>query len=67
MADQLKGKRVAALATHGFEQEELLQPRKALIDAGAAVDVVSPDSQPWSPCLAVARQPGRRSCGRDRR
>jgi len=44
MADQLKGKRVAALATHGFEQEELLQPRKALIDAGAAVDVVSPDS-----------------------
>ena len=44
MADQLKGKRVAALATHGFEQDELLQPRKALIDAGAAVDVVSPDS-----------------------
>ena len=44
MADQLKGKRVAALATHGFEQDELLQPRKALIDAGAAVDVVSPES-----------------------
>ena len=44
MADQLKGTRVAALATHGFEQDELLQPRKALIDAGAAVDVVSPDS-----------------------
>jgi len=44
MADQLKGKRVAALATHGFEQDELLQPRKALIDAGAAVEVVSPES-----------------------
>ena len=44
MADQLKGKRVAALATHGFEQDELLQPRKALIDVGAAVDVVSPES-----------------------
>jgi protease I len=44
MADQLKGKRVAALATHGFEQDELLQPRRALIDAGAAVDVVSPES-----------------------
>jgi protease I len=44
MADQLKGKRVAALATHGFEQDELLQPRNALIDAGAAVDVVSPES-----------------------
>ena len=44
MADQLKGKRVAALATNGFEQAELLQPRQALIDAGAAVDVVSPES-----------------------
>jgi protease I len=44
MADQLKGKRVAALATHGFEQDELFIPRKALIDAGASVDVVSPES-----------------------
>ena len=44
MADQLKGKRVAALATHGFEQDELLQPRRALADAGATVDVVSPES-----------------------
>jgi len=41
MADQLKGKRVAALATHGFEQDELTRPRKALEDAGAKVDVVS--------------------------
>ena len=44
MADQLKGKRVAALATHGFEQDELLQPRKALVDAGATVEVISPES-----------------------
>jgi len=44
MADQLKGKRVAALVTHGFEQDELLKPRKALIDAGATVDIVSPES-----------------------
>lgn len=44
MADQLKGKRVAALATHGFEQDELLKPQKALEDAGAKVDVVSPES-----------------------
>lgn len=44
MADQLKGKRVAALATHGFEQDELLKPRAALLDAGATVDVVSPES-----------------------
>ena len=44
MADQLKGKRVAALATHGFEQDELLKPRKALEDAGAKVEVISPES-----------------------
>ena len=44
MADQLKGKRVAALATHGFEQDELLKPRQALEDAGAKVDVVSPET-----------------------
>src|SRR5258705_979856 len=44
MADQLKGKRVAALVTHGFEQDELLKPRTALQDAGATVHVVSPES-----------------------
>jgi putative intracellular protease/amidase len=35
---------VSALATHGFEQDELLRPRKALEDAGAKVDIVSPES-----------------------
>ncbi len=44
MTDQLKGKRVAALATHGFEQDELLKPRAALQEAGATVDIVSPES-----------------------
>ena len=44
MADQLKGKRVAALVTHGFEQDELLKPRTALQDAGATVHIVSPES-----------------------
>ena len=44
MADQLKGKRVAALATHGFEQDELLRPRKALEDAGAKVEIISPEA-----------------------
>jgi len=33
---------VAALVDNGFEQSELLEPRKALEDAGARVDVVSP-------------------------
>jgi protease I len=38
----LQGKRIAILATDGFEQAELLEPRKALDDAGAATMVISP-------------------------
>jgi protease I len=38
----LSGKRVAILATDGFEQDELLSPLKALRDADADVKVVSP-------------------------
>jgi protease I len=42
MAEQsLNGLRVAILATDGFEQSELLEPRKALSAAGAESDVVS--------------------------
>ena len=42
MADRLKGKRVAMLVDQGFEQVELTEPRKALEEAGARVDLVSP-------------------------
>src|SRR5688572_4678390 len=38
----LDGRRVAILAAEGFEQSELLEPRKALQDAGAETKVVSP-------------------------
>ena len=38
----LDGKNIAILATDGVEQDELTQPRQALIDAGAKVLVVSP-------------------------
>ncbi len=41
MAD-IKGRRVAVLATDGVEQVELTEPVRALRDAGAKVDVVSP-------------------------
>jgi protease I len=41
---KLQGKRVAILATDGFEQDELLKPREALDDAGAETKVVSPKS-----------------------
>ena len=37
-------KRIAILATDGFEQSELMKPRAILKDAGYAVDVVSPKS-----------------------
>jgi len=37
----LQGKRVAILATNGFEQSELLEPKKALEKEGATVQVVS--------------------------
>jgi protease I len=36
-------KRVAILATHGFEQSELVEPLETLRGAGFRVDVVSPE------------------------
>ena len=37
----LTGKRIAILATDGFEESELVEPMKALMDAKADVDLVS--------------------------
>lgn len=42
MAAELRGKRVAILATDGFEQSELTEPFRALVTAGAQVDVIAP-------------------------
>lgn len=42
MGDSLKNKRVAILATEGFEYVELAEPKKALEEAGAKTEVVSP-------------------------
>jgi len=44
MTPRLDGRRVAAVVTHGFEERELLDPKKALEDAGARVDIVSPEA-----------------------
>ena len=44
MADELRNKRVAVLVDNGFEQSELIEPRKALQEAGAKAEVVSPRS-----------------------
>jgi len=42
MASELSGKKIAFLATDGFEQAELLEPRKALDEAGATTVVIAP-------------------------
>jgi protease I len=42
MPNNLAGKIIAILATDGFEQDELTKPKKALEDAGAQTEVVSP-------------------------
>lgn len=44
MNNSLKGKKVAILATDGFEQSELEKPRAALEEAGAATYLISPKS-----------------------
>jgi protease I len=40
-SDKLKGKKIAIVATDGFEQVELTKPKKYLEDEGAEVDVIS--------------------------
>ena len=44
MSSDLKGKKIAILATEGFEQSELIDPRKALTQAGATTVVIAPKS-----------------------
>lgn len=41
MGKQITGKRVAILATNGFEQSELTEPKRLLEEAGAQTTVVS--------------------------
>jgi protease I len=38
----LKDRRIAVLATDGFEQSELTEPKRLLEEAGAKVDVIAP-------------------------
>src|SRR3954462_11113156 len=45
MADTLKGKKVAILvANEGIERVELTEPRKALEEAGATVELIAPEA-----------------------
>jgi len=45
MSQQLTGKRVAIVVTDGFEQDELVQPKQALEEAGAVAEIVSPNRE----------------------
>jgi protease I len=57
----LNGKKIAFLATDGFEQAELLEPCKALDDAGATTVVIAPktgeikgwDMKDWGKSIKV--------------
>jgi protease I len=59
----ISGTKVAILATHGFEQAELEVPRDRLTQAGAHVDIISPekgeirgwDMKDWGRPVAVDR------------
>ncbi|MDP9042113.1 MAG: type 1 glutamine amidotransferase [Bacteroidota bacterium] len=42
---KLNGKRVAILTDNGFEETELTSPMKALKEAGAIVDIISPQKK----------------------
>ena len=44
MANALQGRRVAILAADGVEQVELEKPRRAVLDEGATVELVSLDT-----------------------
>lgn len=44
MASTLNDKTVAILATHGFEQSELVEPKRLLEQAGVRVVVIAPEA-----------------------
>lgn len=46
MADELDQVKVAILATNGFEEVEMTEPRKALDEAGAETHLIAPESGP---------------------
>ena len=57
---KLTGKKIAILAAEGFEQSELLEPRRALDEAGAVTRIVSPakgEVQGWKHFDKVERVP----------
>ena len=66
MSSDIRGKKIGILATDGFEQSELLDPRKALDGAGATTEVISIkdgeikgwNSKDWDKSVKVDQNPG---------
>lgn len=51
MENRLKNKKIAILATNGFEKSELFEPKKAIENAGGSVSIISlgsDDIKSWS-------------------
>jgi protease I len=44
MNQNLQGKKVAILVSHGFEEVELTEPKRALEEAGAKTHIISPET-----------------------
>src|SRR3982751_6281977 len=45
MDQNLQGRKVAILVADGFEQLEMTEPRRALEEAGAGTDLISPNAE----------------------
>jgi len=56
MGKKLEGKKVAILVADGFEQVELTEPKKALEDAGAITEIVSPADNEVQVGITTRRQ-----------
>lgn len=70
MNGNISGKRVAILATDGFEQSELMEPKRLLEEAGAQTSVVAPQAgeikgwkdKDWGDAVAVDQTLDQCSC-----
>ncbi len=68
----LNGRRIAVLATDGFEQSELREPKRLLEEAGATVHVIAPDGaeqirgwnkEDWGDAVKVDKALGQAQAG----
>lgn len=54
MSEKVQGKKVAILATDGFEESELLEPKRMLEEAGIQTTRRDPKDDPEGTAFAVA-------------